>query len=228
MHSPMKLPGLLVLLLMLSQAGCAPNHPSGTVSILAQSAEPVMLETSFGYGCYSVEEADTELILSTVPLKDLQSGNFKQAQVIHAQLLWVPRAGYTPVNNDATNLVIRHVVLVDEEVGIYGGGGFAWPKGTPGKTGLGLDITGSNLALLESTKGFRDLLSPAVLKGWIAGPLDSETFIRYRNTISQIVTDRVGRTLWVDAGDQLPETSASARDEIVTAASLTGSGHSPG
>ena len=158
---------LLLLLATLMACSCAPSHPSGSVSINGRTADPVQLMAEFGYGGYSVEKADTELILSTVSLEDLRSGNYQSAQVIHAQLLWTPWAGRTPVNKMATNLVIRHIILVDDQVGVYGGGGFAWPRGTPGKTGLGLDVTGSSISLLESTDGFRDLLSPAEIRGWI-------------------------------------------------------------
>ena len=80
------------------------------------------------------------------------------------------------------------------------GGGFGWPKGTPGKTGFGLNIAGSNLALLDSTDGFRDLLTPARLLGSIGAPLDETVAIRMRDTVSQIVTNRLGRSQWVDLG----------------------------
>ena len=182
----------------------------------------------FGYGGYSVEKADTELILSTVSLEDLRSGNYQSAQVIHAQLLWTPWAGRTPVNKMATNLVIRHIILVDDQVGVYGGGGFAWPRGTPGKTGLGLDVTGSSISLLESTDGFRDLLSPAEIRGWIGGPLDPETFTQFRNTISQIVTNRLGRTMWVDQRDHSPMPIDCASSSSTSAAAFAGLGHAPG
>ncbi|MCH2161755.1 MAG: hypothetical protein MK085_07760 [Phycisphaerales bacterium] len=232
MSRPERLQGggtaLLLLLTACLACGCAPSFPSGSISINGRSAEPVQLVANFGYGGYAVEEADTELILSTVSLDDLQSGNYEYAQVIHAQLLWSPRAGRTPVNKMATNLVIRHVVLVGDQVGLYGGGGFAWPRGTPGKTGLGLDVTGSSISLLDSTDGFRDLLSPAELRGWIGGPLDPTAFERFRNTISQIVTNRLGRTTWVDARDYAPTLIDVASRSSTSEAGLPGAGHAPG
>lgn len=209
--------------------GCAPSHPSGTVTVDSRTANPLRLTTSFGYGGYAVEAGDTSLILSTVPLEQLQSGTFKEAQVIHLQLMWIPDAGNTPVNNEATNIVIRYVVLVGKEAGVYGGGGFAWPQGTPGKTGLGLSVTGSNLSLLESTDGFRDLLSPAQLRGWIGGPLAPETMTRFRNTVSQIVTDRLGKALWIKDVDQSsPLAKDWASESNTRAALLAGSGQHPG
>ena len=118
--------------------------------------------------------------MSTVPLDALRDGKFETAQVVDIRLLWEPRAGRTLVSRDATNLVIRHVILVDGEVGIYGGGGFGWPSGTPGETGFGLEITGSSVSLVDSTEGFIDLMSPATLLGSIAGPLDAATTVEFR------------------------------------------------
>ena len=125
--------------------------------------------------------------------------------------------------------MIRYIVLVDKEAGVYGGGGFAWPQGTPGESGLGLDVTGSSLSLLESTDGFRDLLSPAELRGWIGGPLAPETMTMFRNTVSQIVTDRLGKAMWIKDLDQtLPLAKDFARESSTRAASLAGSGQHPG
>ena len=80
-----------------------------------------------------------------------------------------------------------------------GGGGFGWPRGKPGDAGFGVTISGSNLALLDSTDGFRDLLTPARLAGQVDARLDETTAIRLRDVVSQIVTDGLGRTRWVDA-----------------------------
>lgn len=208
--------------------GCAPSHPSGTISIDSKASNPRRLTTSFGYGSYGVEAGDTSLVLSTVPIEKLQSGDFTEAQIIHVQLMWIPKAGSTPVSKNSTNLVIRYIVLIDGEAGIYGGGGFAWPRGRVGKTGLGLDVTGSNLALLHSTPGFKDLLSPAALRGWVGAPLNPELMTRYRNTTSQIVTDRLGKPMWIrndqPAGKIIDETIES----IIRAAGLVGTGSSPG
>jgi hypothetical protein len=163
-----------------------------------------------------------------VPIDKLQAGDFTDAQIIHVQLMWIPKAGSTPVSKNSTNLVIRYIVLIDGEVGIYGGGGFAWPRGTPGKTGLGLDVTGSNLALLHSTNGFKDLLSPAALRGWVGGPLNSELMNRFRNTTSQIVTDRLGKPMWIRNDHPAPGINDETIESIIRAAGLIGPGIFPG
>ena len=218
----------LSLLCITAIIGCAPSHPSGTISIDSQASNPRRLSTSFGYGSYGVEAGDTSLVLSTVPIQKLQSGDFTEAQIIHIQLMWIPKAGSTPVSKDSTNLVIRYIVLIDGEAGIYGGGGFAWPRGTVGKTGLGLDVTGSNLALLHSTTGFKDLLSPAALRGWVGAPLNPELMSRFQNTTSQIVTDRLGKPMWIQNDHPAGKMNDEAIESIIRAAGLLGTGTSPG
>ncbi|MAB72604.1 MAG: hypothetical protein CMJ54_08870 [Planctomycetaceae bacterium] len=178
---------------------CAPSTTAGLVTLTSRTATPVQLTTSFSHGAYTVEPAKTSLILSTVSLDRLADRDFDQAEVVHVEFLWQPRAGRTPVSADATNLSIRYVVLVDDQIGLYGGGGFGWPRGDAGDAGFGVTISGSNLALLDSTDGFRDLLTPARLAGRLDAKLDATTAIRLRDVISQIVTDGLGRTRWVDA-----------------------------
>lgn len=212
-----------LLLVSVFGSGCASTVAGGTITIDSQNAEPLRLQTSFAYGGYGVSDSDSSLILSTVPLTALESGGFETAQIIHVQLMWWPQAGKTPVNAEATNIIIRYVVLVGTEAGIYGGGGFAWPTGTPGKTGLGLEVTGSSLSLLAATAGFRDRLSPAELRGDVGGPLDQTVMTRFRNAVSQIVTDRLGRTMWIRAIDP-----HDASDSMIRADGLAGAGHSPG
>ena len=177
--------------------GCAPTHVRGNVSITSRTAHPVRLESTFTHGGYVVEPGGTSLLLSTVPLDAFRNDEVESAQVIAIHLLWEPWPGRTPVNPEATNLMIRHVVIAQGEIGVYGGGGFGWPTGTPGETGLGIAIENSNVSLLDSTPGFRDLLTPAVIRGDVAALLDEVATVELRDAVSQYVTDRLGRMRWV-------------------------------
>lgn len=177
--------------------GCAPGDPGGRISITSRTAQPVRLDAVFDHGGYIVEPAAVSLVLCTATADELRAGTVETAQAITIRFLWEPWAGRTPVNREATNLTIRHVVIAGEEVAVYGGGGFGWPRGTPGETDFGLSIAGSNVSLLDSTPGFLDLLTPAVVRGEVAGSLDESGTIRLRDAISQYVTDCLGRTRWV-------------------------------
>ncbi len=187
----------LVLAALLG-VGCAPSTPNGRIALTSKTANPMRLDADFRYGGYVVEPGSSSIVLSTVPIERLQADDFESAQVIDITYLWEPRAGRTPVSRDATNLTIRHVVLVGRtEVGVYGGGGFGWPRGDPGDDGFGVDIAGSSLTLIDSTEGFRDLLSPASASGSAGGPLDATAAVRIRDAASQLVTNRLGRPRWV-------------------------------
>ena len=199
----------LMLLPIAAGVSCAPSSPEGSLALTSRTANPLRLDATFTHGAYAVEPTGVSMILSTVSMQDLRNGDFEDAQLVDVQVMWEPRAGRTPVSKDSTNLVIRYIVLVGDQVGIYGGGGFGWPRGTPGETGFGLKITGSSLSLVDATDDFRDLLSPASLLGSIGGPLDAALMVKMRDAISQIVTDRLGRTRWVldEAAGPLPDRS---------------------
>lgn len=188
---------ILATLSAAATISCAPTSPEGFLALTSKTANPLRLDARFTHGAYAVEPAGVSMIMSTVSLEDLRTGDFENAQVVDIRVMWDPIAGRTPVSKESTNLIIRHVVLVGEEAGIYGGGGFGWPQGTPGETGFGLDITGSSVALVDSTEGFLDPFSPATLLGTIGGPLDAATTVGMRDAISQLVTNRLGRTRWV-------------------------------
>ena len=188
---------LFGMTMVVSMVGCAPDRPEGNLALTSVTARPVRLDARFEHGGYASEPSGVSLVLSTVPLKRLQDGDFTEAQVVDVRYMWKPTAGRTPVSRDSTNLVIRHIVLVGDQVGVYGGGGFGWPTGTPGETGFGLRITGSSVALVDSSPGFQDLLSPATILGSIGAPLDATITVEMRDAVSQLVTNRLGRPRWI-------------------------------
>jgi len=95
-------------------------------------------------------------------------------------------------------------VISGGELGLYGGGGFAWPQGEPGAAQYGIDLVGSNLTLLSATSGFVDLLSPSQITGRLTADLDPEMTRQVRRAASQAVTNALKRVQWVGP-------SASAR-----------------
>ena len=190
--------GLAALLLGTGfSGGCISNHAVGRVEAISKAENPVRVDLDFTNGSYSVEPADTSFYLSSLPLESLLEGPVENAQILHAQLLWSPKPGRTPVDPTATNLTLRLAIFVDGELGIYGGAGFAWPSGAIGEGPVELEIVGSTLTLLHATDGFRDLLSPVLLIGRISAPFDPVRTLRMRQAASQQVTDRIGRTQWV-------------------------------
>jgi hypothetical protein len=177
--------------------------PDGAaVSIEGLGEDPRRLDGVLPFGSYAVLPSESSLVAGDVPLEELLAGEVRNGQFLHAQLLWIPKPGMTPVDPTATNVVLRYVIVVDGAVGVYGGGGFAWPRGTPGEGPVTLALRGSSLSLLAATEGFVDPLTPAEMTGTIALGYDPESTRRYRRGMSQLVTNGFGAARWVDGGDR--------------------------
>ena len=158
---------------------------------------PVKVSTAPTEAWYTIEPAQVSFYASDIPAEQLASGGPLSGQVVNIQLLWDPKPGMTPMEPTTTNVSIRLVVFAEGEVGLYGGGGFAWPRGKPEDGSMGLLLTGSNLSLVARTKGFVDLLSPAEMLGTVTATLDDARSRAVRRAASQAVTDALGQVKWV-------------------------------
>lgn len=146
---------------------------------------------------------DTSVWMTDIPTETLMSGEIPQGQILHVELLFQPRPGWTPIDSTATNLAIRYMLIVDGQVGIYEGGGFGYPIGTGRNSSMTLRINEATMQLSKSTDGFVDLLSPAVLSGTFSGPCDTTEVERIRNVVNQYMTNTFGQVLYVE-GDGIP------------------------
>jgi hypothetical protein len=151
--------------------------------------------------------AGTSILLSDVPIEQLVSGAVRNAQIMHIELLWLPKAGETPMDPAATNTSIRHIVVSNGQVGIYGGAGFARPSENPAeRDSVSFTLRDASLALQESTEGFVDLLSPSKLTGTFSARRDDKRARELYFAVSQLVTNALGRTRYVmdDAQTKTP------------------------
>ncbi|MDA0214164.1 MAG: hypothetical protein O2875_02235 [Planctomycetota bacterium] len=180
---------------------------------------PRTFPTALGNSTYSLQLANTSFISSDLTPEQLLNPTGDSAElygyVLHVELLWIPLAGKTAVDPEATNISIRLIVFSGHEVGLYGGGGFAWPKGEPGDKEYGVDIVGSNATLLAATNGFKDLLSPAQLTGRLRSKLDEAQNKQIRRAASQIVTNALKRVQWVGPrASELQKQASTNGDEM--------------
>jgi len=180
--------------------GCGVSAPE-RLEFTSIGDTPRTFPTADGNATYSLDLANTSFILSDLTREQLQNPTGNSAElfgyVLHVELLWVPLAGKTAIDPEATNISIRLIVFSGHEVGIYGGGGFAWPKGEPGEEDYGVDIVGSNATLLAATNGFKDLLSPAQPTGRLRSKFNETQTKQIRRAASQIVTNALKRVQWV-------------------------------
>ncbi len=182
-------------------AGCSHTTAPGSLALTALGAKPLQLERTFVTSAYATRDAEDSFWFSDVPLEQLLAHDngtpLQDAVFLHAQLLWTPKPGLTPLASTATNLVTRVIVVSGGEVGLYGGAAFARPSGTPGRDAMDLEVDGGTLTLLAKTDGFHDLLSPAGLKGVFSAPFAPEEATRWRRSLSQFVTNAFGESMWV-------------------------------
>ena len=191
--------------------GCSVSTiPRANLTATSLAEDPSALRIKLDHGCYAEQTAETSFFLSDHTLEELTRGELQNAIILHAQLLWKPKPGSTPVDPTATNVVLRLVLLTEGELGIYGGAGFGWPRGETGKSAMSLELVGSTLTLLHSTEGFQDLLSPFVMLGFARAPYKPVETLRFRQSASQLVTDLLGETQWVNAS---PTTSPARETE---------------
>ena len=131
-----RLYGTLVTLacLQLLAGGCSVSSvPRANLNATSLAEDPASLRFQLDHGCYAEQAAETSFFLSDHSLEELTKGELQNAIILHAQLIWNPKPGSTPVDPTATNVVLRVVLLTEGELGIYGGAGFGWPQGRPGK-----------------------------------------------------------------------------------------------
>lgn len=193
-------------------SGCA-SGPIGSVELAALGARPLVLERSLSEGVYAPMESECGFWFSDIPFEALERSDggtaLQDGVMIHAQVVWKPEPGRTPLSATATNVVTRVIVVSAGEVGLYGGAGFARLDGDFGSEAIDLDLRGSTLTLLAKSGGFHDLLSPMELRGRLVARRAPEDALRWRRGLSQFATNAFGRSMWVssvkDACDQAIE-----------------------
>lgn len=183
-------------------ASCAADH-GGDMRLSALGARRIVLERSLLEGVYAELESEHGFWFSDVPLATLAAGTpespVESAVIVHAQMVWKPEPGRTPLSATATNTVLRVLVISKGEVGIYGGAGFARPLGMLDDEILEIDLRGGTLTLLESTKGFHDLMSPADLTGVLKARKSVEKVQQWRRGASQFAANAFGKPMWVSS-----------------------------
>lgn len=197
-------------LVCLSLGGCGFSERVGEVEMVSLGPSSRAFGREFSVGHYAKRESEDSFWFSDVELESLAGAGKttmpRNAVFLHAQLVWIPKAGNTPMQSSATNLVTRLVVVSDGEVGLYGGAAFATVDGDPGDESVELSFEDGSLTLLEKTPGFIDLMSPAGLSGSLRATLSEQDANRWRRAVSQLAANAFGKPMWVDAGSTLGET----------------------
>lgn len=129
-----------------------------------------VLEPHFATSIYRFEDPNTcDVYLSDLPLEVLleaadgrgpgAQGGPGAGNLVRVHMFLTPRAGYTPIDYTASNAAITHIVIAsDDTYGVYTGGGFFLPSGTPGDASLSMKTYGTNMRLAGAAGRFNDRL----------------------------------------------------------------------
>lgn len=186
--------------------GCIGAPSAGNARLEALGGTPLVLEPGFVASAAARRETEHSFWFSTLPLSALAdlsaTAPVPDAVFVHIQLVWTPAPGLTPLDDTAVNAVVRAIIVSGGEMGIYGGGAFVRPEGLDDEesTSWSLEIEGGSVSLLEKTAGFSDLLSPAAFEGSFTAERNQAGADAWRRAVSQIATNRFGRSMWVSAG----------------------------
>ena len=180
------------------QGGCTRGIPSGNLRTVSMTNDPVELQGTFVASYFSHDGiAGTSFMLASVDPEQLMKGDLRDGQILHIELLWPPKAGYTPMDATATNASIRYVIISNGEMGIYGGAGFAWPEGDATDRTLRVSLEDASLHLQEKTAGFHDLLGTAQVTGSFNSVRDDKKTRQLNYAACQMVTNALGKSRYV-------------------------------
>lgn len=201
---------LAFLCITLLQTGCTNLTGSGALQVESLGANPGLLPGQFSTAVYAENDNNVaSFYLCDVPVEDLLRGKLKEGQIVHIELLWIPKPGRTPLDQSAANISVRHVIVTDGEFGVYGGAGFAIPDSKMGSTKVSVSIPEASLTLLESSTGFSDRLGPGRMSGTFTAVLDERLTRRIGLAASQLVTDMLGKPRYVKIDSQITSDTGS-------------------
>ena len=167
--------------------------------------------------CMQDPLVESSIWMTDLSLDALASGKVQDGIILHVELLFRPRPGYTPLDSTATNLAIRYIVLSRGEVGIYEGGGYGYPVGSLDAGSMSLNIQNASLSLGARTAGFIDLLTPAVLSGTFNGPRNDTIGGSIRDGADVLVSAALGRRTYVRHDTNTQQKAIASADSWISA-----------
>lgn len=120
---------------------------------------------------YSVSDANTfDLYLTDLPPAALRPGASLagvSGHLVRIHVFVVPRAGRTPIDTDAFNAAVTHVIVSSGQIGVYAGGGFVIPENSIGASELRARLAGGTVRFEAGTSGFTDRLGASTVSGML-------------------------------------------------------------
>jgi hypothetical protein len=178
--------GLLGLMLAFL-GGC--GHSIGSLTAESATLGDVQIQSKYQVGAYTLQDNG----LVTIILIDGPVEN--PSQVITIRTIWTPWAGRTPIEPDATNATIHYMIFTgpDKKIaGVYSGAGYVFLHDRAGKPEVEFSLWQSNLILIDSTPGFKDLLGQANMHGTFEVPREDVKVQVMLKSIREQISAKLG------------------------------------
>ncbi len=168
---------LLIPLLAISATlgGCGRVFTASGLRFESIDQHVVLTPALASAGYRAPDTSTAEMFVSDIPLRELaraESFEDLSGTIVRIHLFIRPKPGKTPIQSTASTATIQAAILARGEVGLYGGGAFMLPSGTPGDDSFGGSIRGGSVRLLAATPGFADRLGAARFTAGISTPHD--------------------------------------------------------
>jgi hypothetical protein len=165
---------LILLAAALALCGCTTRTAVEVRSVQLSTVDAPALRTA----AYRSSDRNTaEVYLTDLDAAALEPGSDLSGisgRIVQIRLFMEPLAGSTPIATSACSVIVRHIVIADGQVGVYGGGGFLHPDRGAGRSRFSGTLRGATLRLTGRTDGFNDALGPAVLDANFSARRDEE------------------------------------------------------
>lgn len=157
------------------ELACVGCGVQGTVR-LRSVADSDMLAPKIRVLAYRSDDSQSaDVYMTDLSMSDMDPGvdpGKLTGTFIHIHQFLIPRAGRTPIESTASSATIRAIVLSRGAIGVYGGGGFLLPDGSPGDSTFGGTMKGATVKLIESNAQFHDPLGACTMTASFSAPLD--------------------------------------------------------
>ncbi len=154
---------LLCLLCAPALTGCGTHARVRLTSPLTGATlSPRLTTRTYSYA----DENTVDIYLSDLTPEELGApfdadpANRPVGQIVHIHMFIRPSPGKTPIEPQASNCSIRHLILAPGATGLYGGGGFLLPSSSASSGTFGGSISAGTLRLQAATPTFNDALGP--------------------------------------------------------------------
>jgi len=177
----------IVAFLAVALVGCVSDNSVRVSSARSAAADSPRLPTAAyvaeGPGAASVYLTD----LDPAALDRGTDLSGISGRIVQIRMFLSPSSGSTPVGKNACSATVRHIILADGNIGVYSGGGFAWPESAVGDPRLQGTVSNATMRLTGSHGSFSDRLGAATLEASFNAPRDESLARRIAARVDDVL-----------------------------------------